>query len=100
MGEVKKEWEVIKEVGEGARLIVVTTQCDGVSDICEVNKGMMDCDDIANLLASAPDLLEQLKELLKFTECVMENTGCSPGDNQEYLILDCHRAIGKARGES
>ncbi len=57
-------WEIIKLSGGGGRIIIVTTKADGVSDICEINTGLLEAEANARLIESAPKMLEACKFVL------------------------------------
>lgn len=61
MKHTEKPWEIIRR--DDNSIVVVTTKCDGVSDICEINVCLLECDANANLIVMAPQLLESLKEM-------------------------------------
>ncbi len=55
---VNEEWAVIND-------IVCTTNCDGLSDVCQMRTFWDDWEQRAQLIASAPKLLEALKKARK-----------------------------------
>lgn len=100
------EMEVVKRCGSDEELgyfLIQTKEERNGWEVAEVRPDIPDQAKVANLLASAPDLLEALEAAMAFIDCHAADPDLTAEMCEKYAALRAanpEAAIAKARGEA